>query len=101
MKILDFKTVSPRFEMERDGEKPFTVRKIEKEDKRQRALSQWQPRFAWLVRITNPATGESFLRRIVAVSYLRYFDLSQEDFYKRQAAFDDWRIIVLGELATK
>jgi len=26
MKILDFKTVSPLFEMERDGIKPFTIR---------------------------------------------------------------------------
>ena len=101
MKILDFKTVSPLFEMERDGEKPFIVRKIEKDDKRQRALSHWWHGWDWVARITNPATGENFMRRIVAVSYLRYFDEAQEDIYKRQAAFFDWRIIVLGKLAEK
>ena len=98
MRILDYKTVSPLFEMERDGMKPFTIRHIEKGDKRQRAFSQWKPAWDWYVRITNPATGESFLRKIIAVSYLKYFDLSQEDVWQRQAAFYDWRIIVLGEM---
>ncbi len=32
MKVLDFKTVSPLFEMERDGVKPFTIRRIEHSD---------------------------------------------------------------------
>lgn len=98
MRILDFKSVSPLFEMERDGEKPFEVRKIDSNDKRFRALSQWQPHFQWGIRITNPATGESFIREIVVVSYLRYFDPRPDDLWKRQAAFYDWRIIVMGEL---
>ena len=92
MKILDFKSVSPLFEMERDGDKPFEARKIDSKDKRFRALSQWQPHFQWGIRITNPATGESFIREIVAVSYLWYhynFD------FKVNA---DWKIIVLGEI---
>ena len=100
MKVLDFKTVSPLFEMERDGVKPFTIRRIEKDDKRQRALSQWQLSWNWRARITNPATGESFIRQIIAVSYLRYFDLSQDDIWKRQAVFYEWRIIVLGDIVT-
>ena len=98
MKILDFKSVTPLFEMERDGIKPFTTRHIEKGDKRQRALSQWQPHFDWGIQITNPDTGESFIRKIVVVSFLRYFDLRQDDSWKRYAVFYDWRIIVFGEL---
>jgi len=98
MKIIDFKSVSPLFEMERDGEKPFNIRKIDPKDKRFRALSQWQPSYNWGIRITNPATGESFIREIVAVSFLRYFDAREVDPRKRQATFFDWKIIVLGEL---
>jgi hypothetical protein len=98
MKILDFKSVSPLFEMERDGDKPFTTRKIDQKDKRFRALSQWHLGENWGIRITNPATGESFVREIVVVSYLRYFDPRPDDYWKRQAAFYDWRIIVMGEL---
>ena len=98
MKILNFKSVSPLFEMERNGEKPFTTRKVDSKDKRFRALSQWQPQFKWGIRLINPATGENFIREIVAVSYLRYFDLRQDDIGKGQAAFYDWRIIVMGEL---
>lgn len=60
MKILDFKTVSPLFEMERDGSKPFTTRMVMPKEAKHRALSQWQPGYKWGIRITNPATGESF-----------------------------------------
>lgn len=97
MKLLDFKTVSPLFEMERDGIKPFTTRKIERDDKRQRALGMWQPSYAWGARITNPATGENFIREIVAVSFVRYFD-SRQNGWERHARFTDWRIIVLGDI---
>lgn len=97
MKILDFKSVSPLFEMERDGEKPFQVRKTDSKDKRFRALSQWQPRFQWGIRITNPATGESFIREIVAVSYPLYYDFRGSEF-GQQAGFYDWKIIVMGEI---
>ena len=98
MKILDFKTVSPLFEMERDGVKPFTIRKIESTDRRFKSLAQWQPNWNWAVRITNPSTGENFIRAIVAVSFLHYFALRKEDFWERHARFTDWRIIVLGNL---
>lgn len=93
MKILDFKTVSPLFEIERDGEKPFSIRKIDK-GKRFRALSQWKPWHKWGMRMTNPATGESFVREIKEVSYLWYHDsleLGVTPIY-------DWRIIILGDL---
>jgi hypothetical protein len=98
MKILEFKTVSPLFEMERDGIKPFTTRRIEDKDKRHRALSHWQPEYKWGIRIVNLATQESFIREIIAVSYLYYFDLRQKDFRERNARFENWRIIILGEL---
>ena len=94
MRILDFKSVSPLFEMERDGDKPFTTRKIDSKDKRFSALSQWQPHFQWAIRITNPATGESFVREIAVVSYLWYYSNSDSGF----RAFVDWRIIVMGEI---
>lgn len=97
MKIIDFKTVSPLFEMERDGEKPFTTRKRDSKDKRFRALAQWEPAYYWGLRITNPTTGESFIREIVAVSYLRYFDSRQDEIGKCQATFYDWRIIIMGD----
>ena len=77
MKIIDFKTVSPLFEQERDGEKPFTVRKRDPKDKRFRALSQlgWGNKGqGWLIRITNPATGESFIRRLYWWDYIRDTD---------------------------
>lgn len=98
MKILDFKTVSPLFEMERDGVKPFIIRLIEKGDGHQRALCQWQPHYDWGARITNPNTGENFVRKVVAVSFLQYFDLREDDSWRRHARFCDWRVIVLGSL---
>lgn len=98
MKVIDFKTVSPLFEMERDGEKPFTTRKIDPKDKRFRALAQWHPSFHWAIRITNPATGESFIREIVAVSFLQYLDRREDYFWKRHARFLDWQIIIMGEI---
>ena len=101
MKILDFKTVSPLFEMERDGEKPFTITRIEKGDERQRSLSQWQPSWNWAVRITNPGTGESFVRRIVAVDFFRYFTFEPElSLLERLHVLYDWRVIIMGTLET-
>jgi len=96
VKIIDFKTVSPLFEMERDGEKPFTTRKIEKGDKRFRALSQWQPAYHWGIRITNPATGGSFIREIVNVSFLWHFNQSYNNKSHGLTALYDWRIIIMG-----
>lgn len=94
MKLIDFKSVSPLFEMERDGEKPFTTRKIDPHDKRFRALSQWNRDSQWSIRITNPATGESFVRKIKAISYLQYWNPSK----RCTLVFYDWKIIIMGEM---
>ena len=96
MKIVNFKSVSPLYEMERDGTKPFTTRRIDPKDKRFRALSQWRPHYPWGIRITNPSTGESFIRAIVAVDYFCYFDRRKEDWNKRLTWLLDWKIIILG-----
>ncbi len=67
--VLDFKSVSPFFEWERDGVRPFTERLYDAHDPRFRAISRWWP---WLrnskpiaIRITNPATGEKFMRELI------------------------------------
>jgi len=98
VKILEFKTVSPLFEMERDGIKPFTIRRIDK-DSRFRALSQWNCEREWGIKITNPATGEYFIRRIKNVSYLVYDDISGIG-EPGLRWLCDWRIITLGKLIT-
>lgn len=59
MKVVEFKTISPFFEQERDGIKPFTIRQWDDDDKRFVNLSSYEA-----VKITNPATGESFTRML-------------------------------------
>lgn len=73
MKVLDFKTVSPFFEQCRDGEKPFDFRKWDAKDSRFRALSQvrFQTEIGWAIRFTNPRSGESFCRQLLAWDYIR------------------------------
>lgn len=90
MKTLVFKTVSPLFQMERDGIKPFTVRRVDSEDPRFRALAQWQFGLDWAIQIVNPSTGESFTRRLLSEDYL--FDI---DGLLLQP---EWKILYLGEL---
>jgi len=92
MKILEFKTVSPLFEMERDGVKSLTVRQVDPKDSRHRALSQWKPDKVWGIRIKNPTSQEAFTRRIIGVSYLGY----HEDYHTEWLY--GWRIIRMGEL---
>ena len=99
MKIIDFKSVSPLFEQERDGDKPFNIRKVDNKDVRFKALSQWSPERDWGLRITNPQTSESFIRRIINVSYLWYYDCSGDIKPGLQGIYD-WRIITMGELIT-
>lgn len=101
-KILDFKTVVPLFEKEKYGAKPLTIRQVDNKDKRFRALAQWNRDCNWALRITNPDTGESFIRRIKSVSYLVYHDWSVPPVpVLGQLRIDyDWRIILLGELTT-
>ena len=64
MKILEFKTISPFFELCRDGQKPFDIRLRDPKDKRFRALSQLPYSNQgeelvknWAVKFTNPVTG--------------------------------------------
>ena len=97
MKIIDFKTVSPLFELERDGGKPFTERLIDPHDQRFKALAQWQPEYEWGIRITNPTTGESFIRKLVSASYFDYLDYSETVFTRREKTFYNWRLLILGE----
>lgn len=97
MKLIDFKTVSPLFEQERDGEKPFTIRKIDYKDARFRALAQWTCEREWGLRVTNPQTGESFIRRIKNVSFLWHYDFSGDGEPGLEGLYD-WRIIMMGEL---
>lgn len=96
-KIILFKSVSPLFEMERDGIKPFTTRKVDNKDKRFRALSQWHYSLNWGIKIINPNTGEFFIRELKSVNYLRWVDWGKP-FYASTQVFYDWKILVLGEL---
>ena len=67
--IVDFKTVSPLFEMERDGVKPFTTQQLDFDDPRREHL--WPHLHDYpIIRITNPATGESFERQVTHVTGL-------------------------------
>jgi hypothetical protein len=71
MEILDFETVSPLFEMERDGIKPFTCRMWNGRDKRFEILEDVSMQGMGYgiigecaIHITNPITGESFVRML-------------------------------------
>jgi hypothetical protein len=68
--IVEFKTVSPLFEMERDGIKPFTTRLIDKADTRFDVLLN--PNIRTIIKIINPATGESFERKVWHISYVGF-----------------------------
>jgi hypothetical protein len=73
MKIIEFKTVSPLFEMERDGIKPFTTRQLERGDKRWDLLMDvLYLGTGVVIKITNPQTGESFTRPIKHVTYVAW-----------------------------
>ena len=75
MITLPFKTVSPLFEMEKSGTKPFTVRRIDPLDSRFAILLKTMGRVVirddLAIAITNPATGETFTRRLRSLEYLR------------------------------
>jgi hypothetical protein len=73
MKTLEFKTISPFFELCRDGKKPFDIRLQDTHDPRFRALSQVRlvyPLRNWAVKFTNPETNESFTRELFGWDYL-------------------------------
>lgn len=93
MKTLEFKTISPFFELCRDGKKPFDIRLQDNHDARFRALSQKRfvyPLRNWAIKFTNPATGESFIRELKGWDYM-------ED--KEHIPFQpNWIIMYLGDL---
>ena len=88
MITLPFKTVSPLFEMELSGTKPFTVRRIDYLDSRfailKRYMDQPDRKETIAITITNPATGETFTRRLRSLEYLRLAP--------------GWLVLYLGEL---
>lgn len=86
-RALEYKTVSPLFEMERDGLKPFTIRHIEKGDPRVKSLSQ-ASFVNWLIKITNPATGEYFYRELIGRNILEGPGKTQ---------LSDWTILYMGK----
>jgi len=92
-RVLEYKTVSPLFEMERDGVKLFTIRHIEKGDPRVRLLSRaplffHTPSVMWLLKITNPATGEYFYRKLIGKDILKG---------PGQTQLSDWMILYMGD----
>ena len=91
-KVLEFKTISPFFEMCRDGEKPFDIRKVDSKDHRFRALSQirFKKNMQWAIRFTNPITGEAYTRWLYAWDYL----IDENKILIKP----DWLIMYLGEL---
>lgn len=86
-RVIEYKTVSPLFEMERDGLKPFTIRHIERGDPRVRSLSH-ASFVNWLIKITNPATGEYFYRKLIGKSILQGLGQTQ---------LSDWMILYMGK----
>jgi hypothetical protein len=68
MKTIEFKTVSPLFEMERDDIKPFTTRLYDEKDPRFKDAG-FSP-VGVIIKITNPVNGESFCRVVDRVEFL-------------------------------
>ena len=91
MRVLEFKTISPFFELCRDGQKPFDIRLRDPKDKRFRALSQLPYSYTGedlikdcAIKFTNPVTRESFSRRLLRWEYL--------------PVSPSWVIMYLGEI---
>lgn len=100
MMILPFETVSPLFEMEKSGEKPFTARRWDTWDCRFKALTKFRQdktsgRLAHsansfpAIKITNPQTGESFMRRLLDWDWVRHPRIAKSQ--------PQWAILYLGE----
>jgi hypothetical protein len=87
MKILEFKTISPFFELCRDGKKPFDIRLFDYHDKRFRSLSQ---RWVENIKFINPVTGESYTRKL---KDWRYIQDTDHKFIKPY-----WIIMYLGKV---
>lgn len=92
-KVLEFKTITPFFELCRDGQKLFDIRMYDPKDSRFKALHP--VRFikdlkGWVVRFTNPATGDTFCRILTGWDYMT--DQNHWSFKP------NWIIIYLGDL---
>lgn len=70
MKTLEFKSMSPLFELARDGKKRFDIRLYDGEDERFKQLAEWDPADEWAIRLVNSATGESHTRELLVVDDL-------------------------------
>ena len=71
--VVEFKTVSPLFEMERDGIKPFTTRLWDTSDKRfNTVLDLMDFNETFEIQIINPETNESFIRTTNAAEWVLY-----------------------------
>ena len=95
-RILEFKSISPFFEQEKDGSKPFIVLQWHTKDSRFRALALWDlacrrkgHKPDWLIKLTNPATGEYFYCRLEDVVYFPG--------QTGQGPMNDWLILYLGK----
>ncbi len=85
LKVLQFKSISPFFEQERDGIKPFTIRLWDSNDNRFMTLPSKSLRSE--VKITNPTTKESFSREYEGFIFLAH----------PVQGICGWVIIYLGE----
>lgn len=73
METIEFKTVSPLFEMERDGIKPFTTRQWDTSDKRfNTVLDLMDFRKEFKITFTNPITKETFTRIANVADWVPY-----------------------------
>ena len=68
--IVEFKTVSPLFEMERDGIKPFTTRKLDPMEERMFSVAAFLNGIPMRIQITNPINYEGFERKVSHVSVI-------------------------------
>lgn len=91
-KVLEFKSTEPFYSQEKDTATPFTVRRRDYQDPRFRALAQWRRWYHWLVKITNPATGDYFYRELIM---RRYFPGPSWEGYP---ALEGWVILYLGDV---
>jgi hypothetical protein len=103
-RVIEFKSVSPLFEMERDGTKPFTTRLVDYQDPRFRALVQWRPdclydpgKLPWYIKETNPATGEYFYRELIDVIEMPEPEFTAPEHNAAYKQLRKWLILYLGK----
>lgn len=90
MKTLEFKCISPFFELTRDGKKPFDIRLVDYNDPRFRTLAQWGHWRQWAIKLTNPVTGESLCKRLIGKCYM-----PGRDYFS--PSIENWIVLYLGD----